>query len=468
MIRHLFPARALLVLPVLVVWTGVAQASPPAAAHHHEEVVGVRSLDISGGGDRLHILFAEQRTGEAKPLLLHQRSDDAGVNWREPVRVDAASPPAFSPRRGMDPQIAADGERLIAVWTTAGTDRWGSGPMATALSRDGGRSWKPGPNPADDGLTTGHGFIDLTADAAGTFHLTWLDSRDGKQGLRYARSSDAGGTWSANATVMAQTCECCANTIAAGSGGIVGILYRGHDPRDMHLALSTDDGRAWTSHRAGSFDWKFPGCPQRRRWAGVGRRKRSHAGVDGRGGTGRHLSRARRKAWRRGVRTATAGRFHRDASRPRRRPGRPARGRLGCSRARRAGRHLGCGLQRWFDVENLRAVIPRRRRRDSSARARDQRRLPCLLDRSERRRPDRLEICAAQARAVIRHWRQRVPPSSAALRRCAAATAGAAPLPGAPLLHETQDEERDRTADQQGDGELIDERVHWRPSRRPT
>jgi hypothetical protein len=162
----------------------------------------------------------------------------------------------------MDPQIAAAGQKLCAAWTTAGTDAWGSGPIATALSADGGQTWVPGPNPADDGSTTGHGFIDLAADREGNFHLTWLDGRDGAQGLRYASSRDAGCTWSANVTLKTGTCECCANRLAVGAGGEVGILFRDKGPRDMAAALSRDGGQRWLAPmRVGAFGWNFEGCP---------------------------------------------------------------------------------------------------------------------------------------------------------------------------------------------------------------
>ncbi len=162
----------------------------------------------------------------------------------------------------MDAQVAAMGDRVIAVWTTAGTDQWGSGPMATALSNDGGKTWRAGPNPADDGTTTGHGFIDIAADRAGAFHLTWLDSRDGRQALRYARSGDAGRSWSANVTAKTATCECCSNAIVADSDGEVAILFRDGSPRDMRLVRSRDRGQRWLpAVAAGGFDWQFDGCP---------------------------------------------------------------------------------------------------------------------------------------------------------------------------------------------------------------
>jgi hypothetical protein len=240
----------------------------PAAEHGkhaHATPVGVASLDVFAREDTIHLLVAEYAPGADTPTLHHRRSDDAGASWTNPVRVDApgakGSTP-FRPHRGMDPQIAAAGSRLVAAWTTPGTDRFGSGPMATALSSDGGRTWLPGPNPADDGLTTGHGFLDLTADAQGQFHLVWLDSRDGKQGVRHARSADGGRHWSKNTTVKPQSCECCWNIIAAGARGGLHVLFRDQSPRDMMLATSTDGGARWQPPVVvGDFNWEFSGCP---------------------------------------------------------------------------------------------------------------------------------------------------------------------------------------------------------------
>lgn len=236
-------------------------AEHKAAEHHHESVAptGVCSLDVYANDGHLHLLTSE---GEGKEIvLLYRHSEDGGSTWSGPVRVDAGMPPLFSPHRGMDPQLAAVGNRLIAVWTTNGTDQWGSGPMVTSLSNDGGKTWTTGPNPADDKSTVGHGFMDIAADRSGAFHLAWLDNRDGKQGLRYTRSQDGGKSWEPNATVKAGTCECCPNAIAAANGEVA-ILFRDNNPRDMKVVRSLDNGSTWLPPiAAGVFNWEFNGCP---------------------------------------------------------------------------------------------------------------------------------------------------------------------------------------------------------------
>lgn len=231
-----------------------------AAGHGHgQESSGVQSLDVSPEGSVVHLL-----TGESSPegtRLVYRRSGDGGEHWTSGVRVDAGLAPARSPHRGMDAQIAGRGSNLVAVWMTGGTGLFGSGPMVTAISRDGGLSWQGGPNPADDGTTTGHGFTDLAVDANGTFHLVWLDSRDGSQGLRYANSKDGGTSWSPNHTLKAGSCECCWNTLCV-SGDAVHVLFRDRMPRDMAMISSLDGGRTWQAPQTvGDFGWQFEGCP---------------------------------------------------------------------------------------------------------------------------------------------------------------------------------------------------------------
>lgn len=254
-----------------------AQATNTADSHAHahgdqpkqsvkgrREVVrvGVESLDVAADGRTIHLLLGDYDTNSKSPALLHLRSTDGGATWSKPVRADASMTAAHIPHRGMDAQIAASGAKLVAIWNTPGTGFMGRGPMATALSTDGGATWQPGPNPADDASNGDHSFVDCTADAAGTFHLVWLDSRGPGKGLRYANSKDGGKTWSKNTTLKSETCECCWNTIAVGADGSVHALFRDKNPRDMAVISSTDHGARWSDPaKVGRFNWDFAGCP---------------------------------------------------------------------------------------------------------------------------------------------------------------------------------------------------------------
>ncbi len=240
---------------------GVTQAADPVTAKSHHPVapLGVGSLDVFARGNQFHLLLGRTLRGEP-PGLFYFRSEDAGRTWLPRVRIDTAVP--HNPHRGMDAQIAATDRVILAAWMIQGSGLFGSGPIALARSTDGGKTWEPAASPLDDLSTAGHSFLDLAADNTGVFHLTWLDSRDGQQGVRYARSSDGGKTWEPNQTLKAASCECCWNTLATGGAGEVAVLFRDKDPRDMRVASSRDGGATWqVGAPAGSFGWQFNGCP---------------------------------------------------------------------------------------------------------------------------------------------------------------------------------------------------------------
>jgi hypothetical protein len=264
MVTLILKAGALGVLLAAALSASLARAHEVAQAQVNGDAGAGRSVlsvDVYGSGDTIDLLTAESTGANAAPALWYRRSADGGKSWSQPVRVGDGMPIPHHPHRSNDPQIASSGSRVIAVWGSAGRGFRGSGPMVTALSDDGGKTWKRGPNPADDNRHDGHGFADLIA-RDGRFHLTWLDSRSGAQGVRYARSNDGGASWSANVSVQPATCECCWNTLLAGPDRTLYLLFRGKGPRDMGLATSRDDGVKWKSGTVvGAFNWQIEACP---------------------------------------------------------------------------------------------------------------------------------------------------------------------------------------------------------------
>lgn len=221
----------------------------------------VASFDVYLDRNRLHAVFLATATDTKTPYAAYLHSDDGGWHWSAPQAIAPSADRPIESKAGNDIQIAASGENLLAVWQATG-ELPGMGPLAAAYSTDGGQTWLAGAKPTGSDADQSH--PDLLADTDGRFHAVWLDDREenGYQGLRYARSSDAGQHWELAQTIDDTSCSCCWNRLATGADGGINVLYRDMVPRDMALAQSADFGATW--RRAGSvgaFGWQFDGCP---------------------------------------------------------------------------------------------------------------------------------------------------------------------------------------------------------------
>lgn len=232
------------------------------AADHarHASPGGVTSLDVYARGEVIDLLTAES-AGSQPAALWHRRSTDAGKSWSTPQRVDAGLPAPRRPHRGDDAQIAFDGRHIIAAWSTPGNGWLGTGRLITAYSADGGRTWSRGGSPAGDERHDGQSYADIAA-RDGRFYLTWLDTRGGSQGVRYAASADGGASWHKDVALQPGSCECCWTTVLAGPRDSVYALYRAKAPRDMAISISRDGGAGWRAPGiVGNFDWQIEACP---------------------------------------------------------------------------------------------------------------------------------------------------------------------------------------------------------------
>lgn len=227
-------------------------------------LAGVVSYDIHQEGDHLVVLAAVRRD-KVKAELVCLRSGDAGATWSEPVSVAQNQAGPHMPSHHNAPQIAGIADDLVAAWTTTGSGFMGRGPLATAVSSDGGASWEPGPAPVPRADAGGQAFVDMAAGADGTLHLVWLGKRDGPEapkGMYHVSSEDRGLTWSRPLAIDSATCECCSNRIALDGAGSLYAIYRDLNPRDMSVAKMNLGQREWRRlGYAGSFDWQFDGCP---------------------------------------------------------------------------------------------------------------------------------------------------------------------------------------------------------------
>ncbi len=207
--------------------------------------------------------------------VYYLHSPDGGRTWSDPIAVSHPTAPPVCARHGNDVQIAAAGPNLVAAWPVE-TELPGLGRLATAFSRDGGKTWESGPNPAGDPAIdhpagvdrpaeVDQGYTDLAVDRLGVFHLVWLDDRaeTGRHsGVRYTRSADGGRHWAPSMTLDPSSCTCCWLALASAEDGDPAVLYRDHAPHDMALLRATGGGLRWRrAGTVGAFGWEFEGCP---------------------------------------------------------------------------------------------------------------------------------------------------------------------------------------------------------------
>ncbi|MEX0729166.1 MAG: sialidase family protein [Aquisalimonadaceae bacterium] len=252
--------RPLLLGLITLAAPGCGNQAPPqqTVTYQYAADTSIVSLGVATTDGVLHVVWVEDN--DDHPRAMHGSSSDGGKTWAKPTLIKTGQPPPDRVHRSNDIRVAARGESLVVVWQTQGSGYGGSGPMVIARSEDGGRHWTAGEPPATVAESPSHGFFALSANVDGRFHLAWLDSRAGQQGLHHATSSNGGASWTNAVTVVPATCQCCWNTLAHAEERTY-LLYRGIAPRDMALATLERDSTWQLTERVGQFEWHVDGCP---------------------------------------------------------------------------------------------------------------------------------------------------------------------------------------------------------------
>ncbi|MCF6202548.1 MAG: glycoside hydrolase [Methylococcaceae bacterium] len=246
-----------------------SQIKPINTQHNFAEtgLQTIDTLDVYAEGNIIHALLSGMDKKSQAPALRYINSLDAGKTWSLPVTVNKNLPKVIKSKRGNDFQVAAHGDKIMAIWQTQGGEPW-SGILSAALSLDQGRTWNKIPSPVENKYSKiNQGYFDITADLHGTFHITWLDDREeagDTQGLRYASFQyiNKDSTWTYHNDLEATSCTCCWSSITADKKGNIHVLFRDDNPRDMMIISSFDAGKSWKkANPVWAFGWNFVGCP---------------------------------------------------------------------------------------------------------------------------------------------------------------------------------------------------------------
>ena len=213
-----------------------------------------------GAGDQIYVCKStdDGRTFSA-PLALS--ADD-----RAAEKGSSAAPKTpLGMRRG--PRIAASKSRVVVTAVFGAQGGGKDGDLLAWRSSDGAK-WDGPSKVSDVPGAAREGLHAMGVAADGTFVAVWLDLRQKGTTVMGSFSSNGGRSWSQNKLVYespdGSVCQCCHPSLAFGSFGEVGAMFRNsfRGDRDMYVAISPDGGRSWgPSSKIGTQTWTIDACP---------------------------------------------------------------------------------------------------------------------------------------------------------------------------------------------------------------
>jgi hypothetical protein len=165
--------------------------------------------------------------------------------------------------------IALSNNQLVAHWLErSGMGRYAYG-VRVARSSDGGITWSRPAIPHRDASDSEHGFVSLFR-VGNEVGIAWLDGRkhaaakseaEAEMSVRFTRLSNSG-QLSADQEIDARACDCCQTSAAITSRGPV-LVYRDRSPQEVRdIALVRYEKGSWSRPRTVHHDnWVIAACP---------------------------------------------------------------------------------------------------------------------------------------------------------------------------------------------------------------
>lgn len=247
-------------------------AGHSAATHgHHSAASPQRSarpqLGASAAFDAHGRLWAAYREGGH---VMVSRSQDLGRTWSAAQAVNAR-PEAIAAEGDSRPKLAIGPSGDVHVTWTQPLARPFTGFVRYARSTDGGGSFAEPVTVHTDRREITHRFDAIAVDREGRVFIAWIDKRDreGAPGYRgaavyFAVSDDGGATFRGDYRVAHHSCECCRLALAPLADGGVAALWRHvFEPnvRDHAWTRLRADGTVDEVRRATFDDWRLGACP---------------------------------------------------------------------------------------------------------------------------------------------------------------------------------------------------------------
>lgn len=191
-------------------------------------------------------------------------SQNAGDGFSAPSVAFRVPNMSLGMRRG--PRIAVAGKAIVITAIGGAQGKGKDGDVLAYRSDDLGVTWKEPVRVNDVEASAREGLHAMTA-SGGVLWCVWLDLRAKKTELYASKSGDGGATWSKNQLIYRSPdksiCECCHPSIVS-AGDSIHILFRNSiaGNRDMYLVSSNNQGASFgQATRLGIQHWALNACP---------------------------------------------------------------------------------------------------------------------------------------------------------------------------------------------------------------
>jgi hypothetical protein len=256
-------------------------AIPVAVASEYPS--GAPNVAIDKNSGKLYVVYiAKEEVGHN---LYLKTSTDGGKSFSNGILVNDKPGDVFLDGR-VSPNVAIGPQgQIYVLWVKSdpapelfmGVIR----SLVFAHSTDGGNTFSPSINIAENEQISGKSFHSLDVSSDGKIYVGWLDSpaalnEDGQiisddsrpSTVRFARSTDGGNSFEQSIEVDSNPCPCCNVHVLSESDRSVYISWRkifensdGTTIRDMVVARSTDGGMTFSNPSKISNDgFEFDGC----------------------------------------------------------------------------------------------------------------------------------------------------------------------------------------------------------------
>lgn len=242
----------------------VSDAPPPQVVSSATANGATPMFAVADDGTRLLSWVAAVDGGSHG--VLHLRSEGpAGV-----ITSSLADPlGGIEPHGEAPPVVVAGGAGVVYALYTVGQEGNGRFPKSAlrfARSDDAGATWSE-PVSVNEGEAFGsHNFHSLLAGPDGLVYAAWLSNVRGASAVWLRASRDGGRTWDAARAIHdAPTCPCCRTALALDADGTLYAAWRkifAGEVRDIAVMASRDGGATWAAPIKPRDDgWVFDGCP---------------------------------------------------------------------------------------------------------------------------------------------------------------------------------------------------------------